>query len=247
MQTAITFTPDESTFIVAFVEACHAATLRHDLVFSIYPKLHALLPHTRFSCSISAIDSTLPVYTIHCPDSYDGRMSASYRCLSAALVRTWMKTMQPFYFDAARTSPDTAESAWLEALRPSLLANVAGHGVLDHTGKAISFFVFTGVVAWDSRQEFMLRLLTPHLHVALGTISRFERNLELVQLSGREKEMLNWICSGKSNIEIAGIVGISPWTVKIHVRKMMSKLDVCSRSQAVARAYQLGIIGQQSP
>jgi DNA-binding CsgD family transcriptional regulator len=67
----------------------------------------------------------------------------------------------------------------------------------------------------------------------------------MVRLSAREKEMLDWICYGKSNQEIAGIIGISHWTVKVHVRNLMTKLDVTSRSQAVAKAYRLGIILSQ--
>ena len=63
-----------------------------------------------------------------------------------------------------------------------------------------------------------------------------------VGLSSREKEMLNWICTGKSNPEIAEIIGISPWTVKIHVRNLRAKLDVSSRSQAVAKAFELGLL-----
>lgn len=61
-------------------------------------------------------------------------------------------------------------------------------------------------------------------------------------LTLREREVLAWISAGKSNAEIAIIMGISPWTVKIHVANMYKKLNVCSRGQAVAKAITLRLI-----
>jgi DNA-binding CsgD family transcriptional regulator len=61
-------------------------------------------------------------------------------------------------------------------------------------------------------------------------------------LTQRELEVLAWISAGKSNPETAIIMGISPWTVKIHVANIYKKLDVCSRGQAVARAISLRLL-----
>ncbi len=61
-------------------------------------------------------------------------------------------------------------------------------------------------------------------------------------LTQREREVLAWISAGKSNAEIAIIMGISPWTVKIHVANMYKKLNVCSRGQAVAKAITMRLI-----
>lgn len=61
-------------------------------------------------------------------------------------------------------------------------------------------------------------------------------------ITQREREVLAWISAGKSNAEIAIIMGISPWTVKIHVANMYKKLNVCSRGQAVAKAITLQLI-----
>jgi DNA-binding CsgD family transcriptional regulator len=61
-------------------------------------------------------------------------------------------------------------------------------------------------------------------------------------LSRREQEVLTWICIGKSNAEIAIILGISAWTVKIHVSNVLAKLNAANRSHAVAKAIQGRII-----
>jgi LuxR family maltose regulon positive regulatory protein len=62
-------------------------------------------------------------------------------------------------------------------------------------------------------------------------------------LSPREIAILDLIGQGQSNKEIARQLGISPETVKTHVKNMFSKLEVSTRAQAVSRAHALGLIG----
>jgi DNA-binding NarL/FixJ family response regulator len=61
-------------------------------------------------------------------------------------------------------------------------------------------------------------------------------------LSGRELEILALICAGCSAAEIAGELGISPHTVTNHKRRIFSKLDVQSRTQATAEVGRLGML-----
>jgi DNA-binding CsgD family transcriptional regulator len=50
---------------------------------------------------------------------------------------------------------------------------------------------------------------------------------------------LNWICRGKNNIEIGLILGLSQFTVKNHVQKILRRLNVLNRAQAVGKALAL--------
>ncbi len=54
-------------------------------------------------------------------------------------------------------------------------------------------------------------------------------------LSAREAEILRWIALGKTNPEIGSILGISSFTVKNHVQRILKKLDVINRTQAVGK------------
>lgn len=55
------------------------------------------------------------------------------------------------------------------------------------------------------------------------------------RLSPREEEILHLVAKGYHNKEVASQLGISPETVRVHLRNIYEKLHVNSRSQAVVR------------
>ena len=61
-------------------------------------------------------------------------------------------------------------------------------------------------------------------------------------LKKRETEVLQWISNGKSTWEISKLVGISEHGVVHHVRNVLTKFDVASRHQAVAKAVAHGLL-----
>jgi LuxR family transcriptional regulator, maltose regulon positive regulatory protein len=86
-------------------------------------------------------------------------------------------------------------------------------------------------------------------HIALQTADsgkgrpRNGRAPGLEPLSGREVEVLELVAAGRSNAEIAGELYLSVGTVKAHVHHIFGKLLVRNRSQAVARARELRLLG----
>jgi len=61
-------------------------------------------------------------------------------------------------------------------------------------------------------------------------------------ISPRELEVLSLMAAGKRNKEIAGELSIAEDTVKMHVRNILSKLQVNDRTEAVTSALRRGII-----
>ncbi len=62
------------------------------------------------------------------------------------------------------------------------------------------------------------------------------------RLSEREYECLSWAAQGKSNRDIAQIIGVSDPTVQFHMSNVMKKLKVSSRVSAVFEASRLGLL-----
>lgn len=57
-----------------------------------------------------------------------------------------------------------------------------------------------------------------------------------LRLTRREAEVLNWLCAGKTNRDIAQILGMSPRTVNKHLERIYQKLGIETRASAVAIA-----------
>ncbi len=64
----------------------------------------------------------------------------------------------------------------------------------------------------------------------------------VASLSIREHNIIELIAQGQSNKEIARGLGITPETVKSHVKHIFAKLDVDKRTKAVTRAQSLGLL-----
>lgn len=65
------------------------------------------------------------------------------------------------------------------------------------------------------------------------------RRLQQVALTPRETEVLSWLSKGKTNRDIADILGMSPRTVNKHLEHIFEKLGVETRTAAAALAGQL--------
>ena len=96
-------------------------------------------------------------------------------------------------------------------------------------------------------------LIAPRItHRLIETYSQHHRTTAarspgLAELTARETEVLLLVGNGLSNLEIAQRLYLSEATVKTHVKRLMGKLRLTSRAQAVVVAYESGLIVPTAP
>ena len=78
-------------------------------------------------------------------------------------------------------------------------------------------------------------------YLALADQGRVAHAGLLDGLTEREREMVALVATGRSNIEIAEHLTLSPLTVKTHINHAMTKLGARDRAQLVVLAYQAGL------
>jgi len=71
---------------------------------------------------------------------------------------------------------------------------------------------------------------------------RLAENSTRRNLTNRETEVLDYIRRGMSNREIGLALEISEHTAKTHVKAIIHKMEAADRTEAVARAYELGVL-----
>jgi DNA-binding CsgD family transcriptional regulator len=62
------------------------------------------------------------------------------------------------------------------------------------------------------------------------------------QLTAREKEVIQLMAQGLANKQIALSLSISEHTVKFHLSSLYAKLGISSRTEAIKRGIELGLI-----
>ena len=87
--------------------------------------------------------------------------------------------------------------------------------------------------------EIVIALRRAHYKICLLVIRDHARK---IKLSKRESEVLHWMARGKSNPDIATILGISAETVDTYVRRLYPKLGVHDRVTAVAEGIARGLV-----
>jgi DNA-binding CsgD family transcriptional regulator len=151
--------------------------------------------------------------------------------------------------DAGMPSSPLSSGAFGRELQRIGATQLLSHGVHDADGRTLSLFTFAcrpGSVT--ARQVYFAQLLAPALHAAWvrTQVTRSPTNADKVTggsvLTVRELDILKWIYLGKSNFEIGAILKISPLTVKNHVQKILRKLNVVNRTQAIGKALELRIL-----
>lgn len=162
----------------------------------------------------------------------------------AYLYDLWLKHDRHFY--TLNNLGSSEFDCKLRKLLPDLpqeFKSLLVFGVSDVRGGNDCLYVF-----FSKNQKFQIKnsvmdVLMPHIDYVLrkiqclGTVKPLTKTtqpLNISSLTEREVEVVDWIKAGKTNQEIASILSITENTVKSHLKRVYSKLNVSKRAQAVA-------------
>jgi len=108
----------------------------------------------------------------------------------------------------------------------------------------VSLIGSRGKRGFTFEERGMMVLIEPHVRQVfqrLNLQNRIAKSLASpeaaeIPVSNREREVLQWLAEGKSNADIAFLLGISPGTVKKHLENIYTKLGVENRHAAALLA-----------
>jgi DNA-binding NarL/FixJ family response regulator len=103
-----------------------------------------------------------------------------------------------------------------------------------------------GYLLKDARREELLdcirKVSRGETHIPQSLMQKLATGISSEPMTGREAEILQLLAAGRSNKEIGADLSISEFTVKGHLRNIFSKLNVVSRTEAVAAATRRGLV-----
>jgi len=246
----------DKDLLCATIEECHRAAVNADLDRIMLRPFRSLIPHGACVYGIGNMKTREHLLYRNqgfAPDMVAEIMSG-FHLTDNVLFPAWLRSRTPQYAALAQLPGDDftdAQRRWRELLLSHGYEHLAMHGVID-SARGYSSFFFLGELArpLSRRDRTVFEMLAPHLHHALLTLERKRTAAggpAGPSLTLREKEVLHWLCLGKTNWETAAILTISELTVRNHVHNVMLKLGVTNRTQAVIKALQDNLITGRPP
>jgi DNA-binding CsgD family transcriptional regulator len=183
------------------------------------------------------------------PDDWMAHYNANNYQKKDPLPRYGFNTMRPFTWDSleqTRELKPEEKKVMNEAREARLLDGVAVPicgtcGELAGVGMASSI----GRIQPDAALLGKLHALVMQFHLVYTELEVKDRPPPptcQVNLTAREREILQWAAEGKSDSVIAEILGVSHATIRFHMNNIFKKLNANERTLATVKAIRTGLI-----
>ena len=144
----------------------------------------------------------------------------------------------PLASKVKEVSPNTRVLLFLhrenqEVVRDAIDAHIDGIAFVSSIGKGVDGDFLKSLVAIQKGESYFPK--------EVREMAGFEKSQILSGLSEREAEVLEALCQGMSNKEIAEVMFVSTETVKSHVSTIISKFGVKDRTQVVIASIRAGM------
>jgi transcriptional regulator EpsA len=246
-------TAHERELFTEIVESSLRVIGRHQFFAWTQGMVQTLMPHEILLCGVD--DGAHQGMSMHhfagtryFKDEHFAAVCAPRDGLVPRILAEWQATGEPVLLDP-RAGASNGRSVLAEMVAANELRNIAAHAVRGAGRAVVGFYGFSRIPGeLGPHVAYIAELIVPYIH---ATFLRVLGNEQRSSASGsranraitpREVEILRWIKKGKTNMEIAAALKLSPWTVKNHVQTILKKLSAQTRGHAVARAISVGIL-----
>ncbi len=214
--------------------------------FKQWTRIHIrpILPHQTFSCGYGhihaggvALDGVVAVdYPLDHLDTIRNRIGG----IDTPILRRWLATREPQLFDPDQPWSDIPQ-AWFDSYCQHQLGRTVAHAVYDTERCVGTYHSFHRVEEpLGERHVSIARELVPVMHEVFCRVieqlnATNEFATQLAGLSQPEREVVNWLKVGKTNQDIAQLLGCTEGAVKQRLKRMFEKLGIENRAQLVCR------------
>lgn len=256
-------TAAQAKALLRLVETASKVNRKSQFFIWLQSQVDALLPHVLAVCGAYHRGRRQVHYevfnSIQVPQNLLDSLAGTDSQLMAELSRDWIEgSGRPFLISTGELAQRDCgpESSGLIALGVSRLVV---HGVArpERAHEIETLFLFGGVGDGpDNGQLQTLGLVMPHLHATYLRMQGIEREVgamaprasgrspdrSTATLTARELQILHWVREGMTNQEVGAQLGISAWTVKNHVQKILQRLGASNRAHAVSIAIKARLL-----
>jgi DNA-binding CsgD family transcriptional regulator len=242
-----------NSIVERFIEEANEATSTQEVARLFGAALHHY-GFDRFCYSLITDHPSLGLNAGHgvvqnYPDDWMAHYTANNYQKKDPLPRYGSCTRRPFTWDSLEETRDLTQDekkVMNEAREAKLLSGVAvpmygTGGELAGVGMASSI----GGIDLDPKLLGKLHALAMQFHLVHTDLEAKDHPRPpagAVQLTGREKEILQWAAEGKSDGVIAEILGVSHATIRFHMNNIFKKLNANERTLATVKAIRTGLI-----
>lgn len=241
------FTKDVSFKIIEVIEALDGVSSSDEFAEVFRSEIRKLIPHEMAVFGVGEwktfrVDGLL---NVDFPEKFlDSIMKKTNTGLHVYSPVVKAAAQAPRFIEvnnARNFDPKFAE--WTEGVAKFDIHNLFGKGRKHPGGTRYSYHSYgNSLHGWDENRRRIVNILTPHIDNALLKVMGMEILEKTLEISLREKEILQYLAMGYKNQDIANKLFISVHTVKNHIKHILAKLDVQNRTQAVSKAIDFDLI-----
>ncbi len=230
---------DKHVDFFIWLQGAVGEVLPHDMLLACWGEFESA--HKKNTLSYDVASNVSDVSTQVIMDASD-----KFDAFVSHLHTLWVNNKQRWYI--VNSLDDTGLAGQIKDPFPAELKpfnSMLVYGVSDVRGNNECLYIFLSKDKTFTVQNSVMGLVMPHIDSTLRKIQHLEavdalEALVLDQqavsiLSERELEIIYWVRVGKTNQEIGEILFISQNTVKSHLKRIFSKLNVTTRAQAVGK------------